>query len=104
MNTKVVDKNFMDIDDGYNPVSLSRDIRCPHCGTVATVDLNDYVYNQGSDENENGMGPDIIYSFDSEANFECTECGHLVRINGWIREYPIGAYDSENINVKKWED
>ena len=95
---------FMDIDDGYYPVSLSRDIRCPHCGKVSPVDLDDFVYDQSSDENENGMGPDIVYSFDSEDNYECAECGHLVRINGWIREYPIGVYDSESININKWEE
>ena len=35
---------FMDIDDGYYPVSLSRDIRHPHCGEVPAVILDDYVY------------------------------------------------------------
>ena len=95
---------FMDIDDGYYPVSLSRDIRCPNCGKVTAVDLDEYVYDQSSDEKENGMGSDIVYSFDSENNYECVECGRLVRINGWIREYPIGAYDSENIGINKWED
>ena len=94
----------MDIDDGYYPVSLSRNIRCPHCGKVTAVDLDDYVYDQSSDENENGMGPDIVYSFDSEDNYECAECGRLVRINGWIREYPIGAYDSESISINRRED
>lgn len=95
---------FMDIDDGHYPVSLSRDIQCPHCGKVAAVVLENYVYDQSSDEKENGMGPDIVYSFDSEDNYECAKCGHLVRINGWIREYPIGSYDSESINISKWED
>lgn len=95
---------FMDIDDGYYPVSLSRNIRCPHCGIVTAVDLGDYVYDQSSDENENGMGPDIVYSFDSEDNYECAGCGRLVRINGWIREYPIGAYDSESISINRMED
>lgn len=95
-------ETFMDIDDGYYSVSLSRDIRCPYCGKGAAVDLDDYVYDQSSYEKENGMGPDIVYSFDSEDNYECTECGHLVQIIGWIREYPIGAYDSESININKW--
>lgn len=95
---------FMDINDGYYPVSLSRDIQCPHCGKVEAVDLENYVYDQSSNEKENGMGQDIVYSFNSEDNYMCAECGHLVRINGWIREYPIGAYDSENININKWKD
>ena len=95
---------FMDIDDGYFQVNLSIDIRCPHCGKVVAVYLDDYVYDQSSYEKENGMGSDIVYSFNSEDNYTCAECGHLVLINGWIREYPIGAYDSESININKWED
>ena len=97
-------KIFMDINDGDYPVSLSRDIRCPHCGKVEAVNLDNYVYDQSSDEKENGMGSDIVYSFNSEDNYTCAECGHLVLINGRIREYPIGAYDSESININKWED
>ena len=72
--------------------------------TLDCYELDDYVFDQSSDEKENGMGPDIVYSFDSEDNYECAECGNLVRISGWIREYPIGAYDSESININKWED
>lgn len=95
---------FMDIDDGYSSISLSRDIPCPYCGKDAMVDLEDYICNQISNDNESGMGIDIVYSFNSEDNYECPECGHLVQLEGWIREYPIGAYDSETINIYKQED
>jgi len=46
------------------------------------------------------MGPDLVYSFNSEDCYECPECGHTLKIEGWIREYPMGAYDSEDIKVE----
>lgn len=97
-------ETFMDIDDGYYPLSLSRIIQCPHCGLATTVDLGDYLYDQSSEDHENGMGPDLVYSFDSEDSYECPECGNPVQIKGWVREYPMGAYDSEHINIIKLEE
>lgn len=99
---EAVGEEFIDIEDmyGYRPVSLTRDICCPHCGEAYEVDLEDYIYDQSSDERENGMGPDIVYSFNSEDSYECPHCGTAIQIEGWIREYPVGAYDSEHINVE----
>ena len=95
-------EEFIDVEDmyGYRAVSLIREIQCPHCGSSYEVDLEDYLYDQSSDERENGMGSDCVYSFDSEENYECPDCGWIVRIEGWIREYPMGAYDSEDINTE----
>lgn len=95
-------EEFIDVEDlyCYQSVSLIRDIQCPYCGKTTIVDLEDYMYGQSSDERENGMGPDCVYSFDSEDNYACQECGTILRIDGWIREYPIGAFDSENIDVE----
>jgi hypothetical protein len=36
--------------------------------------------------------------------YECPKCGRLIRISGWIREYPIGGYDSEDIDVVDQEE
>ena len=97
---------FIDIDDmyGYRPVSLIRNICCSCCGEEYEIDLEDYVYDQSSYEKENGMGPDIVYSFNSEDSYACPACGSTIQIEGWIREYPVGAYDSEDINMKALED
>lgn len=97
---------FVDVEDmyGYQAISLIRGICCPHCGEESEVDLEDYMYDQSSYEKENGMGSDVVYSFDSEGNYQCPECGRILQIEGWIREYPIGAYDSENINVEEIEE
>lgn len=99
-------EEFIDVGDMYDywSVSLIRDSQCPYCKAGQEIDLEDYLYDQSSYEKESGMGPDIVYSFDSEDNLECSSCGKRLRISGWIREYPVGAYDSENIEVDGIED
>jgi len=92
-------EEFMD-DDYYWEIDLTRTLTCPFCKTDQDVDLEDYLYDQSSDEKENGMGPDIVYSFDSDENHECPHCGKRFKVYGWIREYPMGAYDSEDIFVE----
>lgn len=98
---EVAGEEFIDIEDmyGYRAVSLLREIACPHCGCLFEVDLEDFLYDTGSYESENGMGPDCVYSFDSEECQKCPDCEKTIRIEGWIREYPMGAYDSEDLNV-----
>ena len=99
-------QEFVDLDDMYDycPVSFIRVIECPYCGEKAEIDLEDYEYDISSFEKENGMGPDAVYSFDSEDNIECSSCGERYQVSGWIRENPMGAYDSEEINVTKLPD
>ena len=99
-------EEFIDVADiyGYRPVSLIRSVQCPYCGEVLEIDLEEHQYDQGSYEKENGMGPDIVYSFDTEDNIECPRCERKYQVSGWIREYPVGAYDSENIDVRKITD
>ena len=48
---------------------------------------------------DNNMGPDVVHSFDSEENCKCPYCGKTLHIVGWIREYPIGILDSEEIYI-----
>lgn len=95
-------EEFITTEDmyGYRAVPLIRNIRCPYCGEEYEVDLEDYMYDQSSYEKENGMGPDVVYSFNSEDSYECPGCGKITQIEGGIREYPVGAYDSENISVE----
>ena len=87
---------FIDIEN-YNSISFIRNVKCIHCGSNLNIDLEDYLYSDYSFENDNGMGPDIVYEFDSEKNCNCPNCSKKIRIHGWIREYPIGCYDSEDI-------
>ena len=82
-------------------IDFSRTVTCPCCKKEISINLDDYIYDTSSDEKENGMGPDCSYYFDSGEEVTCDNCSSIVRISGWIREYPIGAYDSENIDVEE---
>jgi hypothetical protein len=101
-------KLFVDDKAGFEEpdeeLSFIRTIQCPECNTEFEVDLAEFVYDVSSYEKENGMGPDAVHSFDSEANCKCPYCGKVLHITGWIREYPLGTFDSEDIDVDTFED
>ena len=78
-------------------ISFERNLICPNCKQNNTYDLEDYLYNESSVECP--MGYDTTYYFDSEDTCTCQNCKKIIRISGWIREYPTGAYDSEEIEV-----
>lgn len=50
------------------------------------------------------MGPDAVHSFDTEYSCRCPYCNSIIRVSGWIREYPIEVYDSEDIDIQVIED
>lgn len=91
-------------ENGDEGISFIRTIQCPECAIEFEVDLAEYVYDVSSFEKDSCMGPDAVHSFDSEANCKCPYCGKILHIEGWIREYPIGAFDSEEIDVNTFED
>lgn len=92
-------EEFMDFDDWQFELEMMENIKCPNCGAEDIIDLEDYVYSESSNEKENGMGPDFVRYFDSERSYECPECGRIIRISGWKREYPMGAFDSEDVDI-----
>lgn len=95
------DESEYDVD---GKLSFLRTIECPCCGMNFDVDLEDFIYDTSSYEKENGMGPDAVHSFDSEDNCECPYCYKTIKVTGWIREYPIGLFDSEEIDTDFTDD
>ena len=81
---------------GMEGISMRRVIKCPHCGSANSIDLSDY--STGEYESDRQMGPEIRHCFECD-DYECTACGHTFRIEGYINEYPVGAYNFEEINV-----
>jgi len=82
--------------DGH--ISLKRVVECPHCGAQNGIDCQDYITDEISHDRQ--MGPEIEHCFDCE-DYESISCGETFHIHGSIHEYPVGAYDSEEIEVKK---
>lgn len=78
-------------------VSLKRVIICPYCGASNRMDFTDEC-ELFSEERQ--MGPEITYSFDIE-DCECISCGKQFCVSGYICEYPVGAYNYEDIKVEK---
>ena len=81
-------------------ISLVRIIDCPYCSTKNKIDLQVECEKTSK---ERQMGPEIIYMFDTKENC-CIKCGRPFRILGYISEYPMGAYNSEEIKVVPIED
>lgn len=82
---------------GMEHIELKRVIDCPYCGYGNGIDFEDDC---DSWSEERQMGPQITYSFDLE-NFECGSCGKEFHISGYICEYPVGAYNYEDIKVER---
>lgn len=97
-------EEFMDYENWQFELEMNEKVICPNCKYEDMVDLGDYVVSESSNENENGMGPDLTKYFDSECCYKCPMCGKAIRISGWKREYPIGAFDSEDISVSVVEN
>lgn len=85
----------------YQTIALDRLIKCPVCGQYHEIDFEDYIINTTANPStrDEDMGGDIVYDFDTEDNLKCDHCGCHFRARGWVREYPLGAYDSESIEV-----
>lgn len=86
-----------DYDWEMDHISLKRVIECPHCGIANRIDFTDVSESWTEDRQ---MGEEITYSFDID-NFECQSCGKIFHVSGYICEYPIGAYNYEEIKVEK---
>lgn len=81
-------------------ISLKRSIECPYCGNSNNIDFSEDC---DTTSEERQMGPQIEYSFDWE-DYECESCGKYFGINGSIWEYPVGAYNHQDINIIPYED
>lgn len=81
-------------------ISLQRVVKCPYCGAQNRVDFTDECDVSSS---ERQMGAETLYEFDSD-NFDCSSCDKRFHIFGYISEYPVGAYNAEEINISRLED
>ena len=82
--------------DGH--ISLRRVVSCPYCGAANSIDFEDYIIDEPSYERQ--MGPEIEHVFECE-DYDCVACGKAFRVSGSIHEYPVGAYDSEHIEIRE---
>ena len=82
----------------FDHISLKRVIKCPYCGEGNRIDFSDYIVNETSYERQ--MGAEIAYTFQCH-DLECVSCGQKFFVDGSIHEYPLGSYESEQIEIRK---
>lgn len=88
--------DYIVTDCQYNPFVQS--VECPYCRSQQRVDLEDYIFWQSSDEYR--MGMDNFFEANSEPDsFTCGYCRKPFGVRGWFREYPLGAYDSSELET-----
>ena len=87
-----------DWDTGH--ISLKRIIDCPYCKAKNRCDFEDEC--DVCEDEDRPMGSEITYSFDWH-NYTCCSCGKDMHIYGYICEYPVGAYNYEDISVEEEE-
>ncbi len=100
MNVRLNELNSQNEYDAMeiDGISMKRVIECPYCGAPNAIDFEDY--STGDYTTERQMGPETQHWFECD-NIECDACGISFQIKGCITEYPLGAYDSEHIEIKE---
>jgi hypothetical protein len=91
---------YDEYDYGMDGISLKRAIECPYCGAENNMDFADEC--ETSCE-ERQMGPQVEYMFDLE-DCICENCEKRFRVQGRIWEYPMGAYNYEDITIEPLEE
>ena len=93
------DKSLEEAGWPIDHISLDRLIKCPRqdCGEEFVVDFTDY---SEDNESEGPMGCRCEHTFDTD-EIECPECHRRIRVRGTISEYPIGAYEYEDITISE---
>ena len=81
-------------------INMQRVLKCPYCGKTNIFDFTD-LCNVSSYERQ--MGTENLYEFD-EVELICTNCNKKSMFNGYISEYPLGAFNGEEIKVAKLEE
>lgn len=77
-------------------LSLQRVVECPYCNSKNRIDLKDKCTTTFE---ERSMGHEVIYKFEEE-KIQCRKCRNIFSVSGYISEYPIGAFNAENIKIR----
>lgn len=74
-------------------------IRCGTCGELFEVEsfnLN-FEWEGCISDDDRGMGCE--YQYDSQESCECPNCGHQIDLTLQVWEYPVGAFNTQNIEI-----
>ena len=99
LNEHLTNKEIEDSGWALDHISQQRIIRCPYsdCEEEFAVDFADYSEEQ---ESEGSMGQRCEHVL-ANADLKCTACCRLIQVKGIISEYPVGAYEYEQIEINE---
>ncbi len=77
-------------------------IRCDKCGELFVVDADDLEFEwEGGVVADRGMGDESQY--DAENYVVCPHCGNDIELKFQVWEYPMGAFNYQNIEIEGGE-
>ena len=71
-------------------------IQCNKCGNIIKIDKDELDYESSS--YERNMGPEVMYEF--YGDYDCPECTNQIKFTIYGSEYPIGAFNYENYDIR----
>lgn len=72
------------------------ELKCNKCGTINSIDSEDLLFDVVESEERN-MGVSKCHSTDFD--IECSNCGAGISGKYDVWEYPVGAIDSNDVEV-----
>ena len=81
-------------------IITERTVKCPYCSFDNIIDIGS-ISNISS--NERNMGIETLYEFDID-DISCQNCKQLFMVHGFVREYPQGAIENEEIIAESIEE
>jgi hypothetical protein len=77
-------------------------IRCDKCGELFSFDAGDMEFDwQGGVVDDRGMGYEMEY--DSQESCECPNCQNQIDLTLHVWEYPMGAFNYQDIDIEGGE-
>lgn len=71
-------------------------IQCCECGNLIKIDKHDLDFQTSS--YERNMGSEVMYEF--HGDYDCPVCGNSIRFSISGGEYPIGAFEYEDYDIR----
>lgn len=72
-------------------------VKCDVCNTVTTFSAGESDFQDVGGDPDRGMGPETIYEW--ENSFSCEGCEKEIEFVYTAVEYPVNAYDSEDLKI-----
>lgn len=78
-------------------ISGTLSVKCKKCGTVTDFDSDEADFEPTGGGDDRGMGQENGYNW--ETTFNCDKCGNEIEIDYEVWEYPVGAFNNDDVRL-----